>query len=215
MALISTHTPCTGIGRLRALARPSVVAAMIVSMLCILVQWQAESLYAVLRYERDAVLAGQWWRLWTNGLCHLGWSHLWLNLATLGIIIALFFESMSRASQLTLYGVTFGAVGVGVLAFNPEITGYVGISGALQGLLLVGATLAWRDGERVRPIAVWLYLAVKLGFEQSHGALPTSSWLTHGMVAVDAHFYGFLGGLFWLGMAALALGVRRRAGSQR
>jgi len=39
-----------------------------------------------LRYQRGAILDGQWWRLISGNLVHLGWSHLLLNLAGLILV---------------------------------------------------------------------------------------------------------------------------------
>jgi len=180
--------------------------------MAIVVQWQGEDLYALFRYDREAVLRGELWRLVTNGLCHSGWNHLWLNLGTLLVILGLFPRSLNHTTQVGLYLVTFAAVGLGVLLFNPEISGYVGISGALQGLLVVGAVLDFRDGERFIPIAVTVYLVVKLALEQTYGSLPLGASLSRGNVAVDAHLYGAMGGCLW---AAISLAEQSRPSPQR
>ena len=44
---------------------------------------------ALLRYQRDAVLDGECWRLLSCSLVHLGWRHLLLNAAGLAMIWAL------------------------------------------------------------------------------------------------------------------------------
>ena len=49
-----------------------------------------ESGRLALRYEREAVLQGEYWRLLTGHLVHGTWLHLLLNGAGLGLVAALF-----------------------------------------------------------------------------------------------------------------------------
>src|SRR5579863_8005522 len=43
-----------------------------------------------LRYDRDALAAGQWWRLLTAHVIHLGFEHALLDMAGLALMWALF-----------------------------------------------------------------------------------------------------------------------------
>lgn len=47
----------------------------------LLLQLGGESVRGALRFERDAIAAGELWRLWTAHFVHLGWNHAWLNCA--------------------------------------------------------------------------------------------------------------------------------------
>ena len=42
-----------------------------------------------LRYEREALRHGQWWRLLTAHLVHLGWAHLAMNALALVLLARL------------------------------------------------------------------------------------------------------------------------------
>lgn len=162
----------------------------------------------LLRYEREAVLAGEAWRLLTAHLVHLGPVHLGLNLVGLAFIGALFrrywhAREMGGVMLLAALGTTGG-----LLLFAPGVAWYVGLSGVLHGLFAAGAVLAWRGGRRTALPLLGL-LAGKLALEQGGGA-GAVPWL-EGTVIVEAHLYGALAGV----IGALWLAARRAGGGRR
>lgn len=160
-----------------------------------------------LRFERAAILHGDLWRLLTGNLVHLGPGHLALNLAGLALVAALAREVMPPTRvALTLLGAMLG-VGLGLLWFAPDVGWYVGLSGALHGLL------AWTACELlVRIHTRWLgallttMLVIKLAHELTVGPFAATAALAGGPVIVEAHLYGALGGVF---AGLLARGVAR------
>lgn len=147
-----------------------------------------------LRYARAEIFAGQWWRLFTGHLVHLGLSHLALNLAGLLLIGWLFAPGLRAAHWLWLLAGSWLAICAGFLLLEPALMWYVGLSGILHGLLLGGALLDAGLASRVR----WVLVAgvlLKLAWEQWAGALPFTAEAAGGAVIVDAHLYGGLGGL--------------------
>lgn len=147
----------------------------------------------LLRYQRDAVLAGQWWRLLTGNLVHLGWSHLWLNLAGLALVWLLFYRALPTAAWVVVTLASSLAVGAGLLIFDPGLAWYVGLSGTLHGLFAAGLVSSLSSGQR----SEWLLFAVfvaKLVWEQLVGPTPGTAELAGGNVIVDAHLYGALTG---------------------
>jgi len=158
-----------------------------------------------LRYDRGAIIAGQLWRLLTGNLVHLGWPHLWLNLAGLALVWLLFYQAFTlRAWTVISFGSAL-AVGAGLLAFDPGLQWYVGLSGALHGLFVAGLLAALFSGHR----AEWLLLvlfAAKLTWEQLVGPTPGTAQLAGGNVIVDAHLFGTIGGAI---VAGIVLMVRR------
>lgn len=147
-----------------------------------------------LRYQRNSILEGEFWRLLSGHMVHLGWNHLWLNLAGLGLIWALTGDTFTYLGWwlLILFCAVF--VAFGLLLFNPELQWYVGLSGVLHGLLLAGllARLLTEGGSNV--LLLLLVLALKLVWEQLFGSLPGSESGIGGKVVVDAHLYGAIGG---------------------
>lgn len=150
-----------------------------------------------LRYERDLIVQGQSWRLLTGHFVHLGWRHWWLNVAGLALIVALFVESMRPARVTACMLFSALVVGAGLFVLSPAVGWYVGLSGALHGLFVVGLLAHWRT----QPGLSWLILALfvgKLAYECLHGPLPGSEATAGGPVVVAAHSYGAVGGvLFW------------------
>ena len=146
-----------------------------------------------LRYDRDAILAGQLWRIVSGHLVHLGWSHLAMNLAGLGLIWIIFGSHIPWQRWLMILLV--GAIGTSVfmLLFNPQLRWYVGLSGVLHTLFIAGclADLKYRRWDS------WILLILvitKLAYEQIWGPMPGSESTAGGKVIVDAHLYGAIFG---------------------
>ena len=146
------------------------------------------------RYEREALESGEWWRLITAHLVHLGWGHLWLNLAVLVMLAVLFDTLMTAADWVLASALCALSIDIGLYVLQPEIAWYVGLSGMLHGLIIVGAVALIRSDA---PLGYTLLLGVggKLIWEQLVGPLPFSESTSGGPVVVDAHLYGTIGGL--------------------
>jgi rhomboid family GlyGly-CTERM serine protease len=147
----------------------------------------------LLRYDRAALMQGQWWRLLSGHLVHLGWSHLALNLAGLALVWALVGDRLSTLRWLVVITASALGISVGLLAFHPELAWYVGLSGILHALLVAGSLAALRSGDG-RAALLLILVWAKLIWEQLAGPLPGSVASAGGAVIVDAHFYGGLVG---------------------
>jgi rhomboid family GlyGly-CTERM serine protease len=146
----------------------------------------------LLRYEREAVLQGEYWRLLTGHLVHGNWLHLLLNGAGLGLVAALFPHHYSTRQWLLIGLLSLVAIDIGFVFWEPQLSWYVGLSGILHGALAAGAIAWWRYETRRLALALSVIFAGKLLWEQLHGALPLSGGLA---VVVDAHLYGAAGGV--------------------
>lgn len=180
--------------QLSACRRYGVTALLVIGGLAVLVASGGPALADMLRYEREAILDGQLWRLVTGNLVHLGWTHLLLNLAGLGLIGALFGQALSACVWTAAFLVCSLGVGAGLLLLNASIDWYVGLSGVLHGLFAVAALAAGGITTGTRTIMLVL-LGSKLLFEQVYGSLPGTSAAAGGNVVVDAHMYGAIAGL--------------------
>ena len=147
-----------------------------------------------LRYERSSIFAGEVWRLFTAHFVHLGWGHLLMNLAALGLIWGLAGRTLRVSAWLVISITSILSVSVGLFMLNPELAWYVGLSGMLHGLLLAGIIANLAAGHRLE-IILLLILCGKVAWEQIYGPLPGSAEFAGGAVVVDAHFYGLVGGL--------------------
>jgi len=152
-----------------------------------------------LRYDRDALAAGQWWRLATAHLVHMSFEHAAVDVLALALLWMLFARDYSPRAWLLIIAAAAAAIDLGLWIFDSTLIWYVGSSGVLHGVFAAGAAAHLRRGEGDGWLLAAL-LIVKLTYEQSVGALP----LVSGPVVVDAHLYGAVGGM----LAALACRVR-------
>jgi rhomboid family GlyGly-CTERM serine protease len=178
--------PARSISRRQALWMLGLLALVLV-LLALL----GESGRLALRYERDAVLQGEYWRLLTGHLVHGTWLHLLLNGAGLGLIAALFPRDYSLAAWALIAACAAAAIDVGFVLYEPQLRWYVGLSGVLHGTLAAGAIAWWRHESRLLALVLSVIFVGKLAWEQVQGALPLSGDLS---VVVDAHLYGAVGG---------------------
>lgn len=167
---------------------------LIVAGIAVLLAVGGPTVSDALRYEREAILGGQIWRLLTGNLVHLGWPHLLLNIAGLGLIWALFGQALGNRAWTVTFVVCATGIGLGMLLFNPGIGWYVGLSGVLHGFFAAGAVAARNIKHGTKTLILGL-LGAKLLWEQVYGSLPGTTAAAGGNVIVDAHLYGALAGL--------------------
>lgn len=154
-----------------------------------------------LSYDRAAISQGQWWRLLTGHFVHLDPEHTVLN--GLGVLLmwALFARDYAPWRWVAIYSGAALAVSAGLWFLNPEVSWYVGASGALHGVMVAGTLAHLRRGD----LDGWIlagFIMLKLGYEQIVGSMPFAG---DGNTIVDAHLYGAVGGL------AIALTLKSRA----
>jgi rhomboid family GlyGly-CTERM serine protease len=177
------------------------VALLVVCGVLLLPELSGEWGRAALRYERDAVAAGQWWRLITAHLVHLDLEHAVLNALGLVLMWSLFARDYGPRQWLAIVVATFAAIDAGLWFHDTHVDWYVGASGALHGVMAAGTLAHVRRGD----LDGWIlavFIVVKLLYEQLNGQLPFSD--SGVPVVVNAHLYGALGGL------AMAAVMKRR-----
>jgi rhomboid family GlyGly-CTERM serine protease len=183
---------------LTTLARAAVPLA--IAILCVLFALGGDGARELFRYERTALAAGELWRLATGHLVHLSPGHTALNVTALAIIALLFDAVLDSLDWLVAASVSAFAIDAGLYVLNPEVSWYVGLSGALHGILVTGALAL--AVARIRFGLILLALVVaKIGWELWRGPLPFSELTSGGPVVTEAHLYGALGGA--LAFAAL------------
>ena len=161
-----------------------------------------------LRYDRPAIGAGEFWRLLSGHFAHLGIPHLILNLTGLALVWFLVADHLTRRQWLVIAVITIAGIDVGFWLLQPQLVGYVGLSGLLHGLLAAGIVAGIGAG-RVEPVVLAVILAAKIIYEQVAGSLPGSETTTGGAGIVAAHAYGAVAGAIAGGI--LRIRVRDRA----
>ena len=167
------------------------VALLVVCAVLLLPELGGDAGRVLLRYDRAGLAAGQWWRLLTAHVVHLGLEHAALNSLGLVLMWALFARDYKPGQWVSITLASIAAIDAGLWLRDSTVSWYVGSSGALHGVMTAG-TLAHL---RRRDLDGWIlaaFIIVKLTYEQSSGALPFAEG--EGVV-VNAHLYGALGGV--------------------
>lgn len=151
-------------------------------------------LFLLLRYQRERILAGEWWRLFSGHIVHVSGPHLWMNLS--GVIVLWLLYKDVLLWWMWWFLMLAGMLGVsfGLLLFSPEVDWYAGLSGVLHSVYVGGAIIffrySWKKGSLLLGI-----LMTKILWEQLYGVMPGSADITGANVIVDSHLYGALSGL--------------------
>ena len=147
----------------------------------------------LLRYDRTGIGDGQFWRLGSAHLTHLGPSHLILNLAGLGLVWLLVGQRLQLRDWIVVTAIVVFGIDLGFWFVDVHLNWYVGLSGVLHGLLLAGAIGSWRVA-RSESLMIIAVVVLKLLWEQLYGPLPGSEASSGGNVIVNAHLYGAIAG---------------------
>lgn len=180
---------------------------LLLALLSVVVALLGTGAAELLRYQRDLIFAAEWWRLFSAHLVHLGWSHLWLNLAGLLLVWLLVGRAFSLRNWWWLIGFSLLGISLGLLWWLPELAWYVGLSGVLHGMLFAGSLQQARQGER-EALLVVAVVSAKVVWELWQGPLPGSREAAGGEVVVQAHALGCLSGAIYV--ALLRVVGRRR-----
>jgi len=161
--------------------------------------------FSALSLNRDAILRGELWRLWTGHWVHGSNYHLMWNLVPL-VGLGLLFERTLKQRLWTLFLLGAPMISAGVLFLQPDLPEYRGLSGFLNTLFVAGALRSAAE-ERIRGNRAMemIYIGsvigsfVKIVFEAWGGApLFTEINRLGGVPVPAAHFLGGLVGLLGL-----------------
>lgn len=164
-------------------------------LLLLALELAGEPARAALRYDADAIGAGQWWRLLTGNFVHLGWWHLFLNEMGLAVLVLLCPERLAWSvwlRRLVLIGLGMGA---GLYCFVPGAAWYVGMSGVIHGLFVLGLGRQVVTRRDLIAAACLVYLLGKVAWEMLSGVPVSDEAAIGGKVLVESHLYGSLSAL--------------------
>ena len=144
-------------------------------------------------YNRLDISHLQFWRLITGHFLHTNLIHILLNLAGLGLLWALHGHYYQNKQYIIVMLLLCLGTSAGIYVFSPELQWYVGLSGVLHGLFVLGAYFDIRH----HLASGWLLLLgvwIKVLHEQFYGASQDIAQLIDANVAIDAHLFGTLSG---------------------
>lgn len=153
-----------------------------------------DALLVPLQFDRAMIAQGELWRLFTGNLFHTNSWHLLFNLLGL-LMLSQLFGRLIKPLHFALFTLLNGsAVGVLLYLFCPEIELYVGLSGYLHGLFVLGCLLEIHQGRQSSYLLL-AGVAIKVGWETYYGSSEQMTVLINATVATDAHLFGALAAL--------------------
>ena len=172
----------TRFGRsLRDRAVPQRISPISLALTGALLVFALPQFQSVLIYDREAILAGELWRLFTGHWVHFSAAHLGCNLAVLAVAgLILETGTAVRTTRLLLVAPWF--ISVGLLLCEPQLRCYGGLSGLATAAVVALALDAFAR-RRQDPRAGWTAALLLLLF----GLKTVFEWHTHrSLFALDA-----------------------------
>jgi len=149
-----------------------------------------------LRYDHAAVQAGQWWRLISCNFVHLGWWHLFLNEMGIAVLVLLCPERLSPAVWARRVLALSLGMSLGLHFLVKNLSTYVGMSGVIHGLFLLGLGRQVLQKDLIAAICL-AYLLGKVAWEMVVGIPVSDEAALGGTVLVESHLYGSLSALLY------------------
>lgn len=177
------------------------IPVLIVFLLSALCLAMANELSDALRFDRQLIHSGEFWRVVTSNFIHTNWPHLLMNSIGFFLILEIFRYSVS---EVWIHFFCWGAVILNtsfLFLWSPDMHFYVGFSGALHGVVF-SLCIASIGKYTLISCIILVGLCSKLFFEQINGGSDYISRLIDANVAIDAHLWGALSGLL-LGLVYL------------
>jgi len=167
---------------------------LILSHICIALIFALPKPDLWMAYDRTAVNDGQFWRFLTPNFVHLGAWHTVLNLVGLWFTMLLFINLLKNIDWLAWFTLLFIGNIVGLHLWVPSLDHYVGMSGALYGLIAAAAVAELRLGVKLSGLLL-LIVGLKIFMPQLFGVETSYNEWLGGNVIEEAHIIGFIQGL--------------------
>ncbi len=171
-------------------------APLSLMVLLLLTQLLGDSGRAWLRYDRGLIAAGEWWRLLSGSFVHLGWWHLFLNEMGLAVLVLLCPQPLSLSVWLRRLIFLSVGMSLGLYLWVPGLGSYVGMSGVIHGLFLLGLVPQVLKKDLIA-LGCLIYLFGKLGWEIYAGAPVSDETALGGRVVLESHLFGTLAALVY------------------
>ncbi|NQZ42386.1 MAG: rhombosortase [Moritella sp.] len=163
-------------------------------LLCLIIYAISAENITVLDYNRESIINGEYWRLISGNFNHTNIYHLLLNLGALAVIGGLHYRYYNSAAYTSLILLLSIGVGVGILWLSPSTHLYVGLSGILHGIIIVGAVIDVTK-KYYSGYVLMIGTVIKVINEQLFNSPVEISQLIEAKVLTEAHLYGLVTGL--------------------
>jgi rhomboid family GlyGly-CTERM serine protease len=177
-----------------------------------MISFLSPEIASVLIFDREAILNGEIWRLFSSHCVHLTINHLIYNLFAF-VITGWIVERKSYYQLLFLYILMAFVICMTLLLFKPDMIYYGGLSGIACGLIYYSALLKMEE-ERWRIICqcITIFLPVKIAIELYSNASVLPYWGHQPFVIMPvSHVMGIATALFfYFGVKYIQSCSRRR-----
>lgn len=201
-----------------------ICCAMLLTVSAVLTWWPQG--LETWRYDRDAIAAGEYWRLVTGHMVHVGTAHFALNLLGLVLVIELLMNGLQVRHGVALLITSAVVVDLAMWHCYPGVEWYAGLSGVLHGLwagcALIGLRPATRSSRRngtftsgrfsphlVNSMALAL-LCAKTWIEYQKGPVGNADLSSGTPVIYAAHWYGAIAGAGYASIVLCLAGWKQR-----
>jgi len=169
-----------------------------------------QSYLSLLEFEREKILTGEFWRLWTAHWVHSDRRHWMLNVMAGLVLYALLLANIRTAKLVVLCILLSGLLGVALFVFHPNLNWYNGLSGLLHAL--AAYCLVWQIG-RGGHFYGWalLLLWLKVSGESIQVYLGHTVMMGELRVITEAHLMGALLGSCLAAIELFTLKTKRPA----
>jgi rhomboid family GlyGly-CTERM serine protease len=133
----------------------------------------------------------------SGNFVHLGGWHLFLNEMGLLVLVLLCPESLSWSVWVRRLVLLSLGMSSGLYWFVPETHWYVGMSGVIHGLFVLGLGRQIVTQRDLIAAGCLAYLVGKIAWEMSAGVPVSDEAAIGGKVLVESHLYGSLSALIY------------------
>jgi len=153
---------------------------------------------SALAYDRQTILAGEVWRLWTGHWVHFSNQQLYLDVSSMVLAAAVAQREFGALFITRVLVLGPPAMSLGLLLVAPDLAYYRGASGLVMMLAFAAGAAFWtrKPGLRAILVMLGLVMAVKAILDAAGFAMSGLSGLPTGVqVAWQAHVLG--AGMGW------------------
>lgn len=184
------------------LQKTQILPVLIIIGLALLAFIYEKALITTLIYHREYITQGEIWRLISGHFFHTNQNHLILNLAGIVLLWALHGQYYQLRWYLLFFIFSAIFTSTGIYFTSPDLLTYVGLSGILHGVLVIGA-IADIKHKLLSGYLLLIGLLIKILNEQIFGESKEMVALINAQIAIDAHLWGAISGVifalyYWL-----------------